>query len=525
MTAVTVLLLAAAVGFGMSRLLGIPPIPLLVLSGFGATHLVPLEGDLLRDALLLGVTVIVFVAGIELNPARVGPYLATAVKVGTLQFVVLGALGLAAAFALGFGIPTAGYLALALAASSTLVVVRLLQRRRQLYDPMGRMVTGVLLLQDLFVILLIPVVTGLGSGAGGVAAGVGATVLLVALAGAFLRWIAPRLIPRLADDEESLLLAVLTILFVFLGLSQLLRVPLISGAFLAGLALSPFPVNALVRGQLNSLGDFFSAIFFAALGAVVVIPTPWELLQALVLALVVVAFTPLIVALVSERMGFSARAGIGAGLLLSQTSEFSLIVGIQGLVLAQIDAATFSIIALVTVFTMMLTPLLATDPVISFLTRMHPARRARFDVEPPSGHVLLVGCGTNGTALLEMLVVTPNELWAVDDDPAVVDRVREAGIRVMRGDAADREVLRAAGAERARVVISTIGRLEDNGPLLSLTPNVPVLVRAFSAEDEAWIQRRGGIPVPYSEAAARDFLEWFLEGKASIEDEIPLPPA
>jgi Kef-type K+ transport system membrane component KefB len=524
MTAITTLLLIAALGFGIARFFSAPPIPFLILAGFVASLVAPMPEDFLQDALILGVTVIVFVAGVELNPARVGRYLKPAIKIGLLQFLVLGSAGLGTALLLGFDLATGGYLALALAASSTLVVIRLLQRRRQLYEPLGRTVTGVLLLQDALVILLIPIVTGLGAGAYEVVQGLAATLGLMLLALVLLRWVSPRLMPKLAGDEELLLLAVLGVLFLFLGAAYLLDLPMISGAFLAGVALSPFPVNALVKGQVTSLGDFFSALFFAALGAILVLPSPDQLFQALAFSLIVVFLTPPLVALLAERTGFSARAGIGAGLLLAQTSEFSLIVGLQGLVLNQLEVEAFSVIALVTVFTMVLTPLVATDPVISFLTHLHPGRTRSSDAPPPRDHVLLVGCGSNGMALLEMLIVTPNEVVVVDDDPAVVERVRAAGIQALRGDAADPEILRQAGVEKARVVISTIHRVEENSALLESGTSGRVLVRALSGEDEAWIEHRGGTPIPYSDAAARDFLEWFLEGKAPPEEEMDEPP-
>jgi Kef-type K+ transport system membrane component KefB len=518
MTALAVLLVAASLGFGIAHLLRVPPLPILVLAGMAASAVYPLPAEFLEDAIMLGVTVVVFVAGIELNPTRVGRYRRAAASVGLIQFLILGLAGLGAALLLGFELQMAAYIALALSASSTLVVIRVLQRRRELYEPVGRMVTGVLLLQDLLIILLIPVVTRLGDGADAVAAGLGATLVLVALAAGLLKWVTPRLLPRLEGDEESLLLAVLAILFIFLGLSHLLEVPLLAGAFLAGLTLSAFPVNALVRGQLNSLGDFFSAVFFAALGGLLSLPSATGFLQALALSAVVLVLTPPLVALVSERTGFSARASIHSGLLLAQTSEFSLVVALQGLILTQIDSATFSIIALVTVITMILTPMIAIDGVTGALMRFHPFRPARTDAERPSDHVVLVGCGTNGMALLELLMLSPNELWVVEDDPAVVDRIRGAGVSVVRGDATDVEVLRRAGVSKARIVVSTISRKADNATLLAITHGVPVLVRAFDEEDEEWVKERGGIPIPYSKAAAQDFLDWFLRGKPEEED-------
>jgi Kef-type K+ transport system membrane component KefB len=67
---------------------------------------------------------------------------------------------------------------------------------------------------------------------------------------------------RLQPDEETLLLVVLAILFLFIGAGDLLELPLVAGAFLAGVSLSTFPVRGIVRGQLSSLSDFFLAIFF-----------------------------------------------------------------------------------------------------------------------------------------------------------------------------------------------------------------------------------------------------------------------
>jgi Kef-type K+ transport system membrane component KefB len=510
MTDIALLLFGAAIGFGVARALGMPVIPFLLLAGFGLSFTVHMEEAFLQEALVLGITFLVFVAGIELNPRRVRHQTRAAIAIGIVQFLVLGGLGYAAARGLGFDGQSAIYVSLALAASSTLIVVRILQQRGQLFEAFGRLVIGVLLLQDLAVILLIPVVTRLPSGGSAVAEGVASTLLLVAMAYVLLRWVLPELLRRISLDEEILLLSVLALLFAFLFMSDVLTLPLVAGAFLAGVALSGFPVNGVVRGQLTPIADFFTAIFFTALGATLGIPTGTQLFQAAVLTAVVLIVTPPLVAIVAERAGFSARPAIFSGLLLSQTSEFSLVVGLQGVVLEQIVPGTFVVIALVTLTTMMITPFLASDRLSLTLMRFHPARRAETAGEPPNGHVLMLGCGASGMPLLETLVIGPYSVVAVDDDPQIVERVREAGVEAIRGDAADPVLLRRAGADRARVVVSTVRRIQDNGPLLEMAAGkVPVLVRAFNVEDAEWVNARGGRAVLYSDAAAEGFLEWF----------------
>ena len=512
MTAVAMLLLAASVGYGLARWLRLPAIPFLILGGFLLTLTGQVQGEFLQEALLLGITFLVFVAGVELNPERVRHQKKAALMVGAVQFVLLGGIGYLAARGLGFEVQTATYLALALTASSTLVAVRILQQRRQLFEPFGRLVIGVLLLQDLLVILLIPVLSGLPQGTAEVVRGVSATLFLMGLAWILLRWVLPAVLRKLSLDEELLLLFVLSLLFIFLFLTDRMGVPLVAGAFVAGVALSSFPVSGVVRGQLASVSDFFTAVFFTALGATLGIPSGEELLQAAVLALVVLVLTPPVVAWIAERAGFSARPAIFSGLLLSQTSEFSLVVGVQGVVLGHLAPEAFNVIVLVTLGTMMLTPLLAGDRVSLWLMHLHPSRRVKEVDEPPRDHVLLLGCGTSGMPLLETLIIGPHRVVAVDDDPQVVELIRQSGVQAFRGDAADERLLLRTGAHQARVVISTVRRVQDNERLLEVARGRPVLVRAFNDEDAAWVEARGGRAVLYADAAAHGFLEWFDRG-------------
>jgi monovalent cation:H+ antiporter-2, CPA2 family len=510
MIGIALLLAAAAVGHGLAKLLRLPAIPLLLLGGVALSTggFVP-PAQMLEFMIVLGLSVLVFAGGTELNPRRVRTQRRAALGVGLVQFLTLGAAGFLTGLVLGYGVQVALYIALAISASSTLVVVRLLQQRLQLFEPFGRLVIGVLLLQDLFVILAIPVVVRYHEGLAAIVSGLAGAAGLMALAFVVLRWVTPWLLARLHGDDERLLLAVLTVLFVFVGIADLLRLPIIAGAFLAGVSLSAFPAAGLVRGQLTSISDFFTAIFFTALGVLLALPTPQELLHAIVLIAVVVLITPPLVTAIAERYGLSARQALESGLLLAQTSEFSLVVALQGLVLGQLASGTFTVIALVTATTMVLTPFVATDGVTWRLLRYHPVRRSPQEIVPPRGHVLLLGCGENGMPLLETLYAAGADVLVVDDDPAIIRQLREGEIPCIRGDGSDFDVLRRAGARDARLIISTIRRPLDNEPVLRYVEGVRVLVRVFEESDADRIRGLGGTPILYSEAAAEDFMRWF----------------
>jgi len=519
MHGVAALLLAAAAAFVLARALRVPAIPLLLLAGLGLSFVAPLQPEELENALILGVSMVLFVVGMELDPRRTRNQRRAALQVGFVQFSVLAVLAYLVSRALGFGSVEAGYVALALTASSTLVGVRLMQQRRQLFEPSGRLVLGVLLLQDVLVLLSIPLVTELASGWQAVLEGLGGMALLAAATLGVRRWIAPLLL-RVAHDQERVLLGALAILFLFLGGATLLDVPAVAAAFLAGVSLSRFPVSGIVRAEMAPIGDFFAAIFFTALGAFVRIPTPMELLQAAVLATMVIVVTVPLVTVIAERAGFSAKPAIEAGLLLAQCSEMSLVIGLAGMIEGVLRPEVFVVIALVTLGTMLLTPVVATDRAAWWLVHRHPGRRRRHTGHPPEGHVLLLGAGTTGMPLMEDLILAGARVVVVDDDPAVSNELTAAGVRTVRGDAADPDVLRRAGAERARLISSTVRRARDNQAVLELAGTVPVLVRVFDAEDARWVLEQGGIPVAYSEAAADGLMAWFERERPVLDEEL-----
>jgi len=516
MPAIALLLAAAALGHAAAHALRLPSIPLLFLAGIGLgqTGLVPRAT--LEDAIVLGAAVLLFSTGIELSPRRVRGQTAPAVRVGLLQFAFLAAAGFLLARLIGFETTTAAYLALALTASSTLIIVRLLQRRRQMFEPFARLVIGVLLLQNLLLILCIPLVARAPEGAGAAARGVLATGALVGAAWLAWRRAGPFFV-RLDGQEERLLLAALGLLFLFVGAADRLGVSVVAGAYLAGVALSSFPASGIVRPQLASTADFFAALFLTALGALVRPPTVVEAYQAAALALLVAGATPPLVAIIAERAGLAVRPAVEAGLLLAQTSELSLVVGLAGMLAGQIGADAFAVIAAVTLGTMILTPFLTTDTVVWRVMRLHPAPPQAAIPSPAGGHVLVLGAGTTGLPLVETLVAAGLEVVVVDDDPAVVERLRQADVPCIWGDASDVHVLAEARARHARIILSTIRRPQDNRRLLEYVRGVPVLVRVYEDDDAAWIRALGGTPVHYSDAAAEGLLRWYEREKERLE--------
>lgn len=519
MNGLAVLLLIAAAGFGIARWSRLSVIPLLILSGSLAAALGWLPQDeVLANAFELALAFLVFSAGMELNPDRFRQHIAAVVWVGLAQFVGVAAAGFLLAKLLGFEDVPAAYLALALSTSSTLVVVQHLKQQQQLFEPFGRLVLGVLLLQDVVMILIIVTVGRWPQGVWPVIQGLGTVGGLAALAVGGQRWLMPWVIRRLRPDEETLLLLVLALLFVFVSAAHLTGVSPVAGAFFAGFALARFPVNGVARGQLLSFNDFFQAIFFTALGGLVEVSSPAILLQAAVLALGVWWVTPPLVAAVAQWRGMTSRPALESGLLLAQTSEFALVLGFTGTqILDQIPADVFSLIALIAVLTMTLTPFVATDRFTTLLLHLHPQRRRARAPVGLRGHVLMLGFGAGGMWMMKPVAQAGHEVLVVDDDPAVIEQLERKKIPCMRGDGSDEALLSRAGAREARLILVSMRRVQDARRVLHFAREVPIVVRVFEEAEATVVRHLGGIPVLNSQAAAETFMEWFVKTMASPE--------
>jgi hypothetical protein len=246
------------------------------------------------------------------------------------------------------------------------------------------------------------------------------------------------------------------------------------------------------------------------MGSLVVISDLAMVWQAALLAVAILLITPPLVAIVAEWQGMLSRPATESGLLLAQTSEFALVLGLTGCeMLGQIRPEIFSLIALVAVMTMTLTPFVATDRFTTFVLHLHPLRRRMKADHQISGHVLVLGFGAGGMWVVKPLQQAGHEVLVVDDDPGVIEQLKRMKIACLRGDGADEKVLDMAGAGRARMILASMRRVEDTERVLRHVRGVPVLARVFEAVEADAVRHLGGTPILNSLAAADTFTEWF----------------
>ena len=395
-----------------------------------------------------------------------------------------------------------------------------------MFEPYGRLVLGVLLLQDIFIVLIMVALLKVPQGWPMVLNGVANAIALGFLATGFHHWVVPFLVKRLRLDDEELMLFALAVLFAFSAMAYMLQLPFLVGAFFAGFAISAFPMNGLVRGMLGSLSGFFLALFFISAGAYLILPDLTMIVHSLIFIGVLILVTVLLVAIIAEAVGYSSRAGVEAGVLLSQTSEFSLLLALTGVASGQISSELFSMIALITVSTMTLTPFISRESVALRLVKWHPRyRKGETACKSMKNHAVLLGFGRAGPRTLRALVERGMEMVVVDEDASVIRQLIAKDVPCVQGDGSDIRTLERAHCREAKVVFCSMRRTGDARLALEYLKDCPtqVVVRVFEPSEEVMVREAGGQPVQTAYASAAQFLDWAEVNLGSAGEEEPEP--
>jgi len=304
----------------------------------------------------LGVALLLFVVGLKLDLhviRRLGPI---AVVAGGAQVAITAAGGMALALALGLSPTPAAYVGIGVAFSSTIIVVKLLSDRRELDDLHGRLALGILIVQDLVVVVAIAITSSADSdGAGGTSV---ATILLTGVAlvtalAVLARYLLTPLLHRIARAPDLLVLFAIAWAIALGATGEQLGLGIEVGAFLGGVSLASTPYRDAIGSRLVTIRDFLLLFFFIDLGSRVELgELAHEAGTAAVLAAFVLVVKPTIVMGTLGALRYRKRVSLETGLALAQVSEFSLILAAVGLRVGHIDestAALLTAVALVTI--------------------------------------------------------------------------------------------------------------------------------------------------------------------------------
>ena len=494
--------MGAAAVLLLLRPLGVPPILAFMLTGLllgPVTHILAVSESIELFS-HLGVALLLFVVGLELSLDKIRDLGRAAVIAGVAQVATMFVLGTGISLLLGFDTVPAVFLGLAASFSSTVVVVKLLDRGGELDTLHGRITIGVLLVEDVIVAIVLTLVAGLAGvsgadGAGGfspIARALAVSMLglvgLAAAAAAAVRWVLPRLFGWLAESPDALFIAAITWAFGFILAAEAAHLSIELGAFVAGVALAQLPFGEELGRRVHPLVDFFLAIFFVALGAGMDLDAAADFIPtALALTLLVTLVGPISIAFILTRLGYAGHTAFRSGIMLGQVSEFAFILLTVGVGAALVDPDLLSLVGLVGLMTISASSILGprAEPIYQWLARRGrlPAwlrRPGHADVtrREREGHVVIVGMNTLGIVLVHRFAALGERVLAIDSDRR---KLRDLPADTLAGTVDDPSVLEQAAIGRAKLVVSAL-QIEDVNSMLvyrCAQLGVPVSVHAF----------------------------------------------
>ncbi len=464
-----VYLLAAIIMVPISRRLGLGSV-----LGYLAAGIVigPFGAKLIQDPehilhfAELGVVFLLFIVGLELQPSRLWVLRKMVFGLGSAQVILSAAAITAVAWLLGQPGDSALIIGLILALSSTAFVLQMLAEKKQLTTSHGRAAFSILLFQDLAAIPLIAFLPMLGASAGGGINASQAGLMLLTIGGLIvagrfllrpvLQVAAGSKIPEIFTATALLVVIGAALIMQFAGMSMML------GAFIAGMMLADSEYRHQLEADLAAFKGLLLGLFFIAVGMSVnmglLLESPARIVT--IVALLMLTKAAILVPIARVFGICDSRSAWSLAAAMSQGGEFAFV--LFGIAARDrlLPAGLIDELILAVAVSMLLTP-------FAYLAAEHFGNKMSADDEPEydemegsHNEVIIAGFGRVGQIVARLLRIADRPFTALEIDSSQVDVVRRYGNTVHYGDASRLDILRAAGAEHAKIFVLAIDDIE-----------------------------------------------------------------
>ena len=448
-------------------------------------------GEAMLEIAEIGIVLLLFLVGLELNPGRLWRMRQDIFGFGLLQVVLCGLAAAGLVWLATRSSPAACIaLGLPLALSSTAQVLPLLQSAGRLRTPFGERAFSILLFQDLSIVPLITIVAAMSrnpADAGGppgwqvALSTVGAIVGLI-LAGRFVLRPFFRLIGNLGEREMFVFAGLFTVI-ASAAVMELLGLSTALGAFIAGVMLADTPYRHELEADVEPFRSILLGLFFLAVGMMLDLHAIAERpLFVLSMALALIALKAGLITGLAAAFRMAWRPALGLGLLLSQGGEFGFVL------FAQAQRAFLIAPEAASLFGAIVTLSMATTPFLMMATRglrSEPVRKdeERDGPEADGANAIIVGYGRFGQTVAQMLIAQGIAVTLVDIDIEMIDVAGSFGAKVYYGDGTRLDLLRQAGAADAELILFCTDGDQIEPEFLEgvheAFPNAAIFVRAF----------------------------------------------
>ncbi len=468
---------------------------------FGATT------DIIDIFSKIGIAFLLFIVGLHMNPKVVKEIGTQSLLIGLGQMILTFILTFLISFRLlGFEALSSFYIGLALAFSSTIIIMKLLSDKRQLDSLYGKISIGILIIQDLTAILVLIFISSTNSGAnfGTLAINViligGGLILGLFLFGFF---VLSRITRGIARSQELLFLFSICWCFLVAALFSFFGFSIEIGALIAGMVLSISPYSIEISAKIRPLRDFFLIIFFIILGLNLNLAgIKSVIVNALILSMIALIFKPVILMSFMAMFKYTKRTNFLVGTTLAQISEFSLIILILGVSLGHIPAEILYTLTL----TLIITILGSTYMIIyskkfyrmmSGVVSVFERKKIRKDRKRLKRNydAILFGYNRTGFDILKSLTKLKKPYLVVDFNPDTIATLNKFRVPCLYGDIDDSELLKELKLDKIDLAISTVPDYEINKLLIEsirvLNADAIIIARATNINEALELYKKG----------------------------------
>lgn len=477
------LILALAVAAGaLAKLLRQPIIVSYIIVGIlaGPTAFNLVEGaDEIRLFAKFGIAILLFLVGLKLDFHMIRTTGKVAAIAGLAQVLFTAVVGFGIALLFGLDVTTAAYVAVALTFSSTIIIIKLLGDKRQLDRLYGRIAVGILIIQDILVVVAMVVIVTIGTPGASPLEDLTQTlvfsVVFLGLVALISKFVLQRALDWVAKSPELTLLFGVAWAIVLAAASSLIGLSMEIGAFVAGVALASTAYRESLGARMVSLRDVMLLFFFIELGASLTFADALgQLLPAIVLSIFVLVGKPVIIFAIMGWMGYRSATSFRTGVALAQISEFSLILVALGYSLGQIDSSVLSLITLVGVITITVSSylILYSEQLLAkahgFMDIFERKSNDSVDEEREEHNydAIVIGAGRFGSEVISGLCAKGSSVLAVEMDPEARAKAKELGAETLFGDVSDPEFAKMLPIHQTLTIICTAPDQATNTVLL-----------------------------------------------------------
>ena len=465
--------------------------------GFGFIH----DPEHILHFAELGVVFLLFVVGLELQPSRLWVLRKMVFGLGSAQVILSAAIIATIAWSFGLGTTPAIVIGCILALSSTAFVLQMLAEKKELTTSHGRAAFSILLFQDLAAIPLIAILPTLGATSDGsfdfAQAGIMFATIAALIVGGrlllkpILQIAAGSKIPEIFTATALLVVIGAALLMEFAGMSMVL------GAFIAGMLLADSEYRHQLEADIAPFKGLLLGLFFIAVGMSVnvglLLDSPGRIL--LIVAMLMAAKALVLVPLARVFGLCDTRASTSLAAVMSGGGEFAFVLFAIAARQRLIAAELIDELILAVAVSMLLTPFiyLLNEAVTARLERREEPEYD--DMDNPHNDVIIAGFGRVGQIIARLLAVFKTPFTALEIDSSQVDVVRRFGNIVHYGDASRLDILRAAGAEHAKIFVLAIDDVEASIRTAEAVrrhfPHLRIVARARNRRHAHWLMDLG----------------------------------